>query len=249
MEREGINLWKQIGETLADEIGNGALAPGERLPASVDLATRFGVNQHTVLRAISHLQSEGLVRIERGRGTYVAETIPYRMGRRDRFEENLKELNRAPSRQLLSVAEITAPPMIAGALALASGETVTLVTVLAIADEIPISLNQNYFPNSRLPGIANAYRVAAAKSAPDLATKSVLAPFHLSDFARKTIRIRGRDATPDEIRYLRMAPQDSVFEVEVVNIDGTGVPIVFGHTSFCLSRVEFFWDFADGELA
>src|SRR5882672_10134367 len=87
MNRDGMTVWRQISQTLAGEIDDGVLAPGQRLPASADLAARFGVNRHTVLRAISHLQVEGLVRTERGGGIYVERAIPYRMGTRTRLEE------------------------------------------------------------------------------------------------------------------------------------------------------------------
>lgn len=249
MERDGINLWRQIGEALAEEIETGVLGPGDRLPASVDLAMRFGVNQHTVLRAISHLQDEGLVRIQRGRGTYVADAIPYRLGRRTRFEENLRDLNRAPKRKLISVGDIAAPPAVAIGLGLAGTEVITLATVLALADEVPISINNNFFPTSRLPGIGDAYRAEAARPQPDLATQSMLAGFGITDFERRKIRIRGREATPDEGRHLRMPPQGHVFEVEVLNVDAEGHPIVFGQTIFCLNRVEFVWDFAASDLS
>jgi DNA-binding transcriptional MocR family regulator len=55
-------VWRKISNTLAKEIDNGVFRPGDRLPASPDLAARFGVNRHAVLKAISHLQDEGLVR-------------------------------------------------------------------------------------------------------------------------------------------------------------------------------------------
>lgn len=249
MEREGINLWRQIGEALAEEIETGALGPGDRLPASTDLAVRFGVNQHTVLRAISHLQDEGLVRIQRGRGTFVADAIPYRLGRRTRFEENLRDLNRAPKRKLISVGDIAVPPTVAINLGLTGNEIVTLATVLAIADEVPISINNNFFSPNRLPGIGDVFRAQAARPDPDLATQSVLAGFGIIDFERRKIRIRGREATQEEARHLLMPPQGHVFEVEVLNVDAEGNPIVFGQTIFCLNRVEFVWDFAAADLS
>lgn len=249
MEREGINLWRQIGETIAEEITSGAMEAGDRLPASVDLAARFGVNQHTVLRAISHLQSEGLVRIERGRGTYVADVIPYRLGRRTRFEENLRDLNRAPKRELLSVLDIVPPAAVASGLGLQNGESAVLVTVLAIADDVPISLNNNYFAAKRFPKIGDAYRIEAARPDPDLATQRILASLGVASFERHRIRLRGRAATQEEAKILRMPPQENVFEVDVLNVDSDGKPVVFGRTSFCLSRVEFVWDFAAGDLS
>lgn len=242
-EQNGINLWRQIGETLAEEIGNGEFAAGERLPPATNLAERFGVNPHTVLRAISHLQDEGLVRIERGRGTFVAETIPYRMGRKTRFEENLSELNQTPSRELVSVGEVPASKTVAGALGVREGDSVVLAVLVAIADGVPISFNRNHFPKRRFAAISEIYRREAAVEPLDLATSRILGLVGVADFQRKQIRIRGREATSEETRHLRMSPNDSVFEVDVTNVDQAGEPIVFGQTSFCMSRIEFVWDF------
>ncbi|HUO00134.1 MAG TPA: GntR family transcriptional regulator, partial [Bradyrhizobium sp.] len=65
MNASGISLWRQVGETLLQEIDQGVLSPGERLPTDADLAARFQVNRHTVRRALAHLQNEGLLRVER----------------------------------------------------------------------------------------------------------------------------------------------------------------------------------------
>jgi GntR family phosphonate transport system transcriptional regulator len=237
-----MTVWRQISQTLADEIDEGVLSPGQRLPASADLATRFGVNRHTVLRAISHLQDEGLVRTERGGGIYVERAIPYRMGARTRLEENLIELNRAPSRTILSVIDLAAPKPVAAALALAPGDAVVLVTVLGAADGIPISYNRNYFPAVRLPGIGAAFRTAAQDPHADLATKAVLATLGVRDFRRKSVRIRARDALQDEQRHLRIPASETVFEVDVTNVDENDHPVTYGSTAFPITRVEFVLD-------
>lgn len=236
-------LWEEISRTIAQEIDDGVLTPGDRLPASADLAARFGVNRHTVLRAISHLQDEGFVRTERGGGIYVESAIPYRMGPRTRLEENLLELNKVPSRELISIVDtLAAPKAVAAALDLARGDPVTLVTVLGVADGVPISYNRNYFPATRLPGVADAFRAAAAAPEATLATKAVLESLGVPDFRRKTVRIRTRQADADEVRRLRMRPSESVLEVEVVNVDPGDIPVVYGATAFCGNRVEFVLD-------
>ena len=53
-------------------IAAGRLSVGERLPAARELAADIGVNFHTVRKAYQQLESEGLLRVERGRGTTVA---------------------------------------------------------------------------------------------------------------------------------------------------------------------------------
>ncbi len=80
----GVALWRQIEETLAGEIARKQLR--ERLPNEATLAERFGVNRHTIRRAVQALEARGMVRIEQGRGTFVQEEfIDYKLGKRSRF--------------------------------------------------------------------------------------------------------------------------------------------------------------------
>lgn len=240
MERDGINLWRQIGETLADEIASGVLLPGGRVPAAPDLASRFGVNRHTVLRAISHLQEEGLVRIERGRGAFVVEDIiPYRMGARTRFEENLLGLNKVPGRQMVSLIDLPAPQAVAEALALDVGAPVTLACLLGVADGMPLSYGQNYFPRSRLAGIHDAFKAASEQEKERLSITACLYAVGVADFRRKSVRVRSRQPSANEARHLQMSPTESVLELVVTNVDQNDVPVMYAATCFCSSRVEF----------
>lgn len=87
----GIAVWRQIGESLADDIRNKLYTAGEQLPSEPELAAKFSVNRHTIRRAMGELEQSGLVRIEQGRGTFVQEhAIDYAIGKRTRFSENLR---------------------------------------------------------------------------------------------------------------------------------------------------------------
>ncbi|WP_051505724.1 phosphonate metabolism transcriptional regulator PhnF [Mesorhizobium sp. WSM2561] len=243
MQKEGINLWRQIGETLADEITKGVLAPGSRVPAAPDLALRFGVNRHTVLRALSRLQDEGLVRIERGRGAFVVENpILYRMGVRTRFEENLAGLNKVPGRKLTALVNLPAPKLVAESLAIPLGDTVTLVSLLGDADGVPLSYSRNYFPTSRLPGIREAFQNAVEQKEKRLSITACLQEVGINDFRRKAVRVRSRQPTADEARYLQMSQAESVLELIATNVDQNDMPLIFAETCFCSSRVEFVLD-------
>ena len=68
----GEPLWRQIVLALRAPIISKAWPPGTRLPAETDLAEHFGVNRHTVRRAVRALVEDGLVLATRGRGTFVA---------------------------------------------------------------------------------------------------------------------------------------------------------------------------------
>lgn len=240
MDQEGIALWRRIGEAIVEEIDTGVLGPGDRLPASQDLAARFGVNRHTILRAISQLQDDGLVRIERGRGTYVVDNIiQYRMGAKTRFEENLLNLNYVPARELVNLLDLPASKPVAAGLAVAEGETVTLVSLVGEADDIPISYSHNYFPTGRMPGIADAFRKSAETPKQQRSITAALAAVGIADFSRKIVRIRSRQAQQDEARILRIPQTESLLELDVINADPAGTPVMYALTCFPSSRVEF----------
>jgi len=62
-----------ITEHVLDLVQTGSLHPGERLPPEGDLATAFGVSRTVVREAMKALDAVGVVRIEQGRGTFVAQ--------------------------------------------------------------------------------------------------------------------------------------------------------------------------------
>jgi DNA-binding transcriptional regulator YhcF (GntR family) len=69
-----IPLGVQLGWSLRARIGG--LDAGARLPGVRELAAEAGVNVNTVRAVYSRLEAEGLIRVEHGRGTFVAEQSP-----------------------------------------------------------------------------------------------------------------------------------------------------------------------------
>lgn len=67
-----VPLYRQLFLRLKEMILSGQLRPGERLPASRDLAGRLGLNRTTVTAAYELLQAEGLIHGHVGRGSFVA---------------------------------------------------------------------------------------------------------------------------------------------------------------------------------
>ena len=71
--RSGIALWRQIADAIRAGISSGIGDEHGKLPPEMELAEQFGVNRHTVRSAISALVSEGILRAEQGRGTFIIE--------------------------------------------------------------------------------------------------------------------------------------------------------------------------------
>ena len=65
-------LYRQLHQYYADLIASGALAAGEKLPATRELAGLLGLNRTTVAAAYELLETDGLITAQVGRGSFVA---------------------------------------------------------------------------------------------------------------------------------------------------------------------------------
>jgi 2-aminoadipate transaminase len=66
-----IPLYIQLRDQLRSLVHAGDLRPGDRIPASRELATMLGVHRTTVANAYAELESEGLIQGHVGRGTFI----------------------------------------------------------------------------------------------------------------------------------------------------------------------------------
>jgi len=69
-------VYLMIADALEQDIGNGRLAPGDRLPTLKDLAESLQVTPGTIGRAYDEAAKRGLVVGEVGRGTFVLQQRP-----------------------------------------------------------------------------------------------------------------------------------------------------------------------------
>ena len=239
----GISLWRQVSEALAADIEAGRLAVDERLPSSADLGKRFKVNRHTVLKAISHLQAKGLLRIERGRGSYaVVNPLEFRLGPQQWFEENLRDNKLTPSRTIVAIEQVPAAAEVARALKIPADAPVLLVTMLGEADGLPVNYGYHYFPIERLPGIEAAFRNIGIGESKSFSFSTIFKSVGIKSWQRKTIRIRGRAPSREEARQLKIAPSDALLVTAVVSVDAKGKPIVYAKTGYGGSRTELVID-------
>ncbi len=98
---DGTPLFVQIAEQLADDIVDGALAEGARVPSTNEMATFYRINPATAAKGINLLVDDGVLEKRRGIGMFVAAGAQeqLRAGRRKRFAEQyvdpmLAEANR-----------------------------------------------------------------------------------------------------------------------------------------------------------
>ena len=90
---EGAPLFVQIAERLAEEIADGSLAEGGRVPSANELAAYYRINPATAAKGIGMLTDDGLLEKRRGIGMFVAAGARSRLlgERRKRFTERYLE--------------------------------------------------------------------------------------------------------------------------------------------------------------
>jgi len=75
-KRQNVASYQWLYESLRDQILEGHLRPGSRLPATRDMARQYSFARGTVVNAFERLQSEGYVEGTVGSGTYVSRVLP-----------------------------------------------------------------------------------------------------------------------------------------------------------------------------
>ncbi len=90
---ESAPIFSQVAEQLADQIADGGLAEGERVPSSNELAAYYRINPATAAKGINVLTDEGVLEKRRGIGMFVAAGARQRLldERRKRFTERYIE--------------------------------------------------------------------------------------------------------------------------------------------------------------
>lgn len=230
--RSGVSVWRQIADTLTTEIRDRAYADTGRLPGEVELSARFSVNRHTLRQAVAALQTEGLVRIEPGRGTFVQhELLDYALSKRTRFSENLLRQGLLPSKQLLTACEITAPERALRELKLDKGARVLKVETLDEANDRPIGLATAYYPAQRFSGLLVMLNEGTR-------TTEILKHFGVQDYVRANSRITTQMPTDENAQLLQQPANRPLLCVECLDVDMDCVPIKYGETVFCGDRVQ-----------
>ena len=225
-------LWRQILSLLEGEIRSGRYAPGDRLPTEGELAQWFGVNRHTVRRALAGLRERKLVRAVQGCGTFVDPgVVHYPVSRRTRFSENLNRQNRSPGGVLMGSYATEADERLSKALQLDRNKPVMALDILREGDGRPLSISTHYFPLPRFAGIAETFRKTGSVTA-------CLAAHGVADFFRDETRVTARPPTGEEARLLGLPKSRPVLETRSINVDEHGVPVDYGETRYAADRVQ-----------
>lgn len=233
----GIAMWRQIEDRLKADIARGTWKPGERLPTEGDLAERFGVNRHTLRRAVASLRDAGVLRVEQGRGTFVRDDmIDYAVAPRTRFSENITRLARRPGGRIVRKGVIPATTEVAQGLEMRRGHKVVLIEAVNMVDGRPVSIVAHHFPHARFKGIDAAYEETGS------ITKA-LARYGVTDYLRKTTRIQARLPETGDAELLDMPRTQPILHAESINVDLDGRPVEYTVARTASHRMQLVVEF------
>jgi GntR family phosphonate transport system transcriptional regulator len=227
----GITLWRCIADDFEQMILIGKHANGDRLPPEVEIAGRYGVNRHTVRRAMAELAARGLVQSERGSGTYVkTDKLPYRIGERTRFSEVVAAAGHDAEGRLQGHRIEPAPPEVAERLGLTPGESVVRLEIVRAADRVPISVATTWLPADPFHEAAKVFRRLHS------ITKT-LEHYGITQYRRKWTCITAGFTEAVDAGRLRLSVHRPILIVESLDVGPDDRPLLTTRGRFAADRV------------
>ena len=212
----------QLRELLRDEITSGHWEIGARMPSERELCDAFNLSRTTVREAIDALVSEGLLRREKGRGTFVAEPKIREMWLKepDSFTDSMLEQGYHIETQVLNLTVIPSPQKVAHELRLRSGEPVIVLDRLRLVLQEPILIVTGYIPERLCPELVNEefahqslYHILAEK-------------YHIK-IARAKRTVEAVAATDEEARLLNIRQGAPLLLIESTAYLEDGTPLEY----------------------
>lgn len=102
IEPTGVPIYVQLRDQTLAAIGAGVLKPGDQMPTMRQVAVALRVDLNTVRHAYDELERMGALRLERGRGSFVAD--------RPQPARGLEAADRLARQTLAKAAQAGIPP-------------------------------------------------------------------------------------------------------------------------------------------
>ncbi|UKY50445.1 GntR family transcriptional regulator [Streptomyces inhibens] len=203
------SLHERIAADLRDEIMNGDLAPGAKVPSTAQLTARFSASNATVQKALRLLKDERLVIGRPGASVSVRERrqrtmrpasymAPATAGDRYRWLTEAETHGSHARSKLLRVAEVAPPADVSALLKLPEGGTALLRHQLLLIDDDPVELVSSYYPIEIARGTAITKRQKIKGGTPVLLAELGYPPRLSVD------RVSARVPTQEQFTALRL---------------------------------------------
>jgi GntR family phosphonate transport system transcriptional regulator len=228
-----------LADVLSREV-RGSYRAGDLLPSEAALARRFGVNRHTVRRALDELVAAGMVTRHQGRGTQVVDRrLDYAVNAASKVTHNLAELGLATETCCLTQAMVVPPEAIAQRFGCAPGDSLLCVDTVRYVDEAPLLRLRHWFDPRRVPGWQDRYRGGS--------TRALLDQHYGLRLSRSRVRLEAVQADDADSRLLRCPRQAPLMVLTSDNVDEEGRLVEISVSRARADRVAYHFDFPTDE--
>jgi GntR family transcriptional regulator len=149
-----VPIYHQLEEYIKQQIENGILMEEAVIPSEREYAERFQISRMTVRQAINILVSEGYLKRQKGRGTFVnKKKVEQELQGMTSFTEDMLSRGMSPSSTLLSFQIIPADKKTATDLRIEVNNFVYKIKRIRLADSAPMALETAYIPVELVPGL------------------------------------------------------------------------------------------------
>ena len=145
-----IPAYFQLMNSLKQKISEGEFPVGGAIPSERELADTLNISRMTVRQALSQLVQEGVLKREKGRGTFVS-APKIEQDNIMSFSDAVRMRGITPITKLLHLSKDAASAQLCSLLDLKENEMVYHVKRLRIAGETPVGIEQNFIPEKFCP--------------------------------------------------------------------------------------------------
>lgn len=149
-----LPIYFQLKELIKGKIAEGVWKPGDMIPSERELSEQWRISRMTVRQALKELTMEGVLRRERGRGTYVAwPKVEQRLTRLTGFTEDMQRRGQGTSARVLRLEMIEASAVVAKALGIAIESPLVLLERLRLAGGEPMAIESSHLYFEKMKGL------------------------------------------------------------------------------------------------
>ena len=194
---------------------------GERIPSEIELSKVCGVNRNTLRQAIGELVSAGILRKEKGMGTFVLSSAPvtlkHKLDHISSFRDDLGEIVINEKTKILKKGIEDAKDHVAKNLILSKNSKVIAVRRLRTGDGIPLIYEESYLPCDMFKDILGMDLTGSMYKIVSERFNIVLAR---CEQTIRAVNLKGKIAT-----FLNLPENSAGFFMESVTFDESSIPI------------------------
>ena len=216
-----IPKYIQISTWLKELIQTGRYKKGDKLPSEIELSKTCNVNRNTLRQAIAELVSAGILKKEKGMGTFVSSSMPVALKHQlksiSSFRDDLRELGVKENTKVLKKSIEEAKNHISKTLLMGANNRVVVVRRLRAGDDVPYIYEESYLPGDMFRQITD---MDLTGSMYELFSKRFNIVLARCEQTIRAINLEGKIA-----RILKVPENSAGIFMESITFDENSIPV------------------------